>query len=122
MVWSDQLGAKPKHIADAAKLIPDPRAHHFWDGDEVIGRAFQTLDWNGRKVRHDGAAWDVWLLFDRDARWSSAPPQPAWWEHQLRDLPEERMLDAARFAARARALRAPPRKPVVGERSGGGAT
>ena len=105
MVWSDQLGAKPKHIADAATLIPDARAKHFWDGDEIIGRAYQTLDFDGRKVRHEAASWDVWLLFGRDAQWTSAAPQPAWWEHQLRDLPAERMLDPDRFAAKARALR-----------------
>ncbi len=48
---------------------------------------------------------DVWMLFDRAARWDGAgPPTPAWWEHQLGGLAPERHLDPERFAVRAAGL------------------
>ena len=110
VVWSDQVGAQARHIPEAAELIPDPRARHYWDGDRAIGRAFQTLTADGGAVRLSIEAWDVWLLFDRDARWTdSGPPQPAWWEHQLRELWDSqpgRRLTGERFAAKAAELRA----------------
>ena len=105
VVWSDQLGAEPRHLPDAAALMPDPRARHYWDGREVVGGAYRTLELEGKTVNVGQPAWDTWLLFDRKATWTdSGPPKPAWWEHQLRGLPPERRLDPERFAAKARSL------------------
>ena len=99
VVWSPQLGAEEKHVAGATSLIPDVRARHYWDGAELIGKAYQ------RYLKLEQPAWDVWMLFDRDAIWrGEAPPVPAWWEHQLRSGPPERHLNAARFASHAEAL------------------
>lgn len=86
--------------------MPDRRARHYWDPDRVVGRAYQErLTAGDRVFRLESAAWDVWLLFDRDARWEAAPPPPAWWEHQLGGrLPDERRLNPQRFADRANAL------------------
>ncbi len=88
--------------------MPDPRARHYWDGDRLVGRAYQrSLSADGQTFELDVPAWDVWLLFDRDARWEdSGPPQPVWWEHQLAGggLPAERRLDSERFAAKAAEL------------------
>ena len=51
------------------------------------------------------AAWDVWMLFDRDVRWEGdLPPRPAWWEHQLNGMPPELLLDSERFAKKAREI------------------
>ncbi|HEX9669571.1 MAG TPA: hypothetical protein VGC93_08815 [Thermoanaerobaculia bacterium] len=114
VVWSDQLFAGARHVPEAAELMPDRRARHYWDGDRVLGRAYQDrLEAGGRRFELDREAWDVWLLFDRDARWGEGgPPQPSWWEHQLRGpLPPERRLDPERFAARAAQLLARPRPP-----------
>jgi hypothetical protein len=105
VVWSDQLGAEPRHVPDAAELIPDPRARHYWDGREVAGRAFQTLDYEGKPITLGAPAWDVWMLFDRNAEWVGvSAPKPVWWEHQVHTAPKERFLDPTRFAEKARAL------------------
>jgi hypothetical protein len=99
LVWSPQSGAGAQHVPDATRLIRDPRVQHFWDPNTVVGAAFAPA------VGREAAAWDVWLLFERATRWTSdGPPVPAWWEHQLGDLPDERRLDARRFASRAMAL------------------
>lgn len=106
VVWSSQLGAKERNVADATRLIADHRARHYWDPARLVGQAvtrrLQLMF--GRAVTGEPAAWDVWLLFDRRARWDSLPPVPAWWEHQTNMLPPERHLDPKRFAAKARAL------------------
>jgi hypothetical protein len=98
VVWSPQLGAGEKHVASATSLIPGVRIKHYWDGEMLVGRAYQPL------LALRQPAWDVWLLFDRDAVWRSDTPPPAWWEHQLQEAPPERHLDPVRFAARAAAL------------------
>ena len=106
VVWSSQLGAEERHVPAAAALIPDSRAAHFWDAGQLVGKAFQPI------VGTPVPSWDVWMVFDRQARWNGEiPPRPAWWEHQLHDMPPERHLDPERFARKARALEAsnPPR-------------
>ncbi len=99
VVWSPQLGAQEKHVASAMALVPDARARHYWDGEELVGKAFQPL------LSLPAAAWDTWMLFDRNATWrSSTPPTPAWWEHQLSAGPPALHLDPDRFASHAEAL------------------
>jgi len=99
VVWSPQLGAQEKHVAGATSLVPDARTKHYWDGDELVGKAYQPL------LGLTQPAWDTWMLFDRDAVWrGETPPTPAWWEHQLRRAPPERHLDPVRFASHASAL------------------
>ncbi len=101
LVWSSQLGARERHVAEAAKLLGDTRVRHFWDGQELVGKAFQ------RVLRTGGPAWDVWMLFDRQASWEGGTPVPAWWEHQLPGMPEDRVLDGDRLSAKASALLQP---------------
>jgi hypothetical protein len=98
--------------------MPDSRARHYWDGREAMGRLYETLELDGKALSIGVPAWDVWMLFDRDTEWKTTPPKPAWWEHQLHGLPEERHLDPERFAAKAKALaaRAKPKRPSAGPR------
>jgi len=92
--------------------MPDARARHYWDGGKVVGAAYRTLQLGSRTLDLGAEAWDVWLLFDKKARWTaSGPPAPAWWEHQLQGMPDERRLDPERFAAKAAELRARAQKP-----------
>lgn len=99
VVWSPQLGAEEKHVASASGLMRGPRVHHFWDQNELAGQAYQSM------LKLSAAAWDTWMVFDRNAMWrDGAPPTPAWWEHQLSAGPPELHLNPARFAAHAEAL------------------
>lgn len=109
VVWSPQLGSEAKHVAEAAELIPDPRARHYWDGSMAIGSQYQELTHpDGTEMNLSGPAWDVWLLFEPDAVWESdKAPDPLWWTHQLRGLPEDIRLDPERFAAKATAITMP---------------
>ena len=99
VVWSPQLGAAERHVSSATSLVADPRARHYWDGQMLVGSAYQPVLGTG------APAWDVWLLFDKDAMWrGDSLPRPAWWEHQLRSGPSELMLDPDRWASHAIAL------------------
>ena len=96
VVWSSQVGGKERNVPKAATLVPDRRALQYWDEGQWVGKAFQPI------LRTPEAAWDVWMLFDRGARWEGKnPPRPSWWEHQLYRMPEELLLDPARFARKA---------------------
>ena len=98
MVWSDQRGARERNVTGAATLMADPRVKHFWDGQEVVGTAFQPV------LDAPVPAWDVWMLFGRDAVWTDPAPAPSWWETQLGGLSQDRQLDGARFARKASQL------------------
>ncbi|MGH7588551.1 MAG: hypothetical protein ACRELU_08160 [Gemmatimonadota bacterium] len=99
MIWSPQLDADQSYVPGAARLMSDSRATHYWDPQMLVGNAFRGI------VHADQPLWDFWMLFDRTARWKdAAPPAPAWWEHQLRGLPEERHLEPDRFGRMAARL------------------
>lgn len=88
-MWVPQLGAQEKHVADASRLIADPRTVHYWDGRELLGKAYQQI------LKTPGSAWDVYLLFPRGTRWTSqTPPAPAYWMHQLSKVSQAPRLDA----------------------------
>ena len=106
VVWSDELGARETNVSSAAQLVADRRARHYWDGAEVVGRAFDPV--LGLPI----PAWDTWMLFDGSAMWhGDRPPAPAWWEHQLSAGPPERHLDPERFAAHAESIEAQGGRP-----------
>jgi len=99
VVWSSQVGGRERHVDKATQRVPDPRARHYWDGDQMVGKAFQPI------LGTPEPAWDVWMLFAPGARWEGeTPPLPTWWEHQLYGMPDERLLDSDRFAAKAREI------------------
>jgi hypothetical protein len=100
VVWSSQVRGKEENVAKASQRVSDRRALHYWDGGQRVGKAFQPL------LQTPEAAWDVWLLFEPGVRWEGeAPPRPTWWEHQLYGMPSEGLLDAGRFARKAREIR-----------------
>ena len=94
-MWQPKRGGQEKNVPEATATFSDPRAHHFWDGAGWTLRHFkEVLD-----IRVD--AWDLYLLYGRDARWGGAePPQPAFWMHQLRGVDNGPLLDADAFSQR----------------------
>jgi hypothetical protein len=78
MVWVPKLRGLERDVPSATIQIPEPRALHFWDAPSVLVRGYrETLS-----LSED--AWDVFLLYGREARWEGErPPEPAYWAHQL---------------------------------------
>jgi hypothetical protein len=101
VVWepillTDRAAAAPP----ATVLIPDRRASHFWAPDLELARAFR-----GPLGLEREAAWDVYLLYDRQSGWlAGTVPTPVDYQHQLYSLPNGKFLDEASLVARIRDL------------------
>lgn len=82
-------------VPTALKRMPDERVKHYWDGKGVLPETFKGV------LQIDQTAWDVYLIYPRDAEWRDRPPAPAYWMHQL-DLDPERRLNGDTLAAETR--------------------
>lgn len=93
-MWVPSLPAdKEDRVPAATAKIQDERASHYWDAQGESKEAYQ------RVMRMDEPAWDVYYVYGRDVEWKSdLPPIPAYYMHQLRTLPPERMLDGDKLA------------------------
>ena len=120
LVWLPILPADDRAQAEAAAEMEwDPRVRHFWIADPSIPELFQEPVGLAEEK-----AWNVYLLYDRDARWAERAPRPRSLMHQGRKLPADRQLDGRKLADEVRALLAPraaagdsPRRP--GAEAGG---
>lgn len=96
VVWlpilrKDNEGRVPK----ATTFVPDKRATNYWDGDKKLSRDFaETLDF----IEKSKPAWDIYLVYGKDAKWEANAPKPNYWMHQLEDLPKDNQLDATKLA------------------------
>ncbi len=92
VVWVPMLGATEEYVPEATRMLDDPRALHFWDGEGFFTEAFE------RVLELAGPAWDLYLLYPPGERWQAElPPRPEQWMRQ-HGAPEDLPLDAARIA------------------------
>lgn len=78
VVWIPAIsGDDYEEAMRSTSLVPDLRARHYWDGSQALGEALSPV--LGLRAR---MAWDVYLLYDGDARWDDKPPTPRHWLHQ----------------------------------------
>ena len=77
-------------------VVPDSRARHFWDAEGHLPRLFHSV----LQLPEDWPAWDVYLVYAAGAMWEQAPPAPAFWHHQLGELPNAPFLNGERFRER----------------------
>ena len=76
MLRTDDRDAAVERLKD----WDDDRFMFYWDGDREIAQAFgKTLE---MPARHP-VAWDIYFLFDREAKWKDGAPMPDYWMHQL---------------------------------------
>src|SRR5262245_52652369 len=89
VIWAPVLRGDDLAAAqEAAKGVPDARALQYWDADAALAKELADvlgIAERGAKRPGRGLAWDVYLLYERTTRWSTAP-KPAFWMHQLYDL------------------------------------
>ena len=81
VLWTPRYpGDNRAKALESMKLVGDKRATQYWDGGRWLGRQYgKTLKLPGNR----SFAWDVYLVFDADARWRESPPAPLEWMHQL---------------------------------------
>lgn len=110
VVWVPILPSDDEAAArQAAARFAEPRLRSYWDPDRALGNALgRVLALPPGRLdegRAQGIAWDVYLLYERGARWSEPAPAPTFWMHQLDQVtpvvaPE---LDGAALRARVEA-------------------
>ena len=98
-----ELGATEADVPVATRLVPDSRATHYWDATGGLMRGF------GGVLELSEDAWDVFLIYGPEARWTEAdPPKPRFWMHQLGSRDEPRAaapyLDPEVFADSANSM------------------
>ena len=87
-------GDREESVPAAITRPPDSRVSYFWDGSGEMAQAYSRV----LRLPEDRPAWDVYLLFGREAEWKSEPPFPDYWMHQLGGLSPERRLNGRQFA------------------------
>jgi hypothetical protein len=107
MVWVPKLRGLERDVPSATIQFPELRAQHYWDRSSVLVNGYRAT----LKLPED--AWDVFLLYDRNAKWEGVqPPEPVYWAHQLGKKEKPRVdgpwLDGAVFLEKLRSLRALP--------------
>ena len=100
MLWIDSKASVPQ----ATRRFDDSRVSQYWDQKADLTRAYSSI------LKIDVPAWDVYLLFGRDAEWKEQPPAPAFWMDQL-GLENGRQFDADGLAAQIRASLDSNQKP-----------
>jgi hypothetical protein len=81
-------------VPAALKSLPDSRVMFYWDAKGELTQGYSRVLQLGDKR----PAWDVYLLFDRNAEWKGEPPVPNYWMHQLRGVSPERRLNGDTLA------------------------
>jgi copper chaperone len=97
LVWLPmEAGDDPPAARRQAATFQDPRLTEGWDPDREMGDLF------ARTLALRGAAWDVYLVYDRGVRWEGdEPPAPSFWMHQLEEAvgaDQKLSLDLNRFS------------------------
>ncbi|MBK9214709.1 MAG: hypothetical protein IPM59_03795 [Chloracidobacterium sp.] len=77
-------------VGRATKNLSESRVAHYWDGGNVLPTGYAPV------LGIDGDAWDVYLLYDKDAEWNDTPPKPVYWQEQL-GISDETKLDRAKL-------------------------
>jgi hypothetical protein len=95
IVWLKVLDTDNEDAVVAAmKRVPDPRAHHYWDPQRVLNAQLLDAIMFDVNVR----LYDVFLLYDAEARWEKRLPRPGYWMHEFQGAPGPHW-DVSTFAA-----------------------
>ena len=69
-VWLNQRITDERDEIDESTLA-DPRVTQYWDGEGITGTFFAETDLGG--LGYSGFVYDVYYVFDGDARWDDVP-------------------------------------------------
>src|SRR5437868_3664991 len=72
-------GDEESSVPSAMKRLTDSRVSFFWDAQGETAQSYARV----LKLPAGQPAWDVYLLFNRDAEWKNDLPAPDYWMHQL---------------------------------------
>ena len=93
VVWGPMLNKETEEDArQATATVADPKAIHFWTDDDRVGELFQqALGFTDEEEQ----GWDTFTVFRPGVEWQAGPPpEPDYYMHFDKPLPEEREIDA----------------------------
>lgn len=96
VVWLPMLSGDSRPLAERmSRKATDARViYQAWDEARIAGKAYRD------EMDMEGVAWDVYYLYGPSATSvGSGPARPAYWEHQLSELPRDRYLSYDTFKA-----------------------
>lgn len=100
VVWLPIFGGDFR--GEAQKLsngFPDKRVSYFIDADSRAGELWERVLKTGEDI-----AWDVYLLYGPNAKWTDQPSMPDFWMHQLGGLTKAQWLNQVTFTGKLRGM------------------
>ncbi len=73
VVWTPMLAPDFEFtVKRATTRVPDVRASHYWDRDGQLSKDYARV----LQLAQGAKAWDLYLVYSRDAEWKETPPTP----------------------------------------------
>ena len=88
-------GDDESSVLSAIKRLRDSRVIFFWDAKGELSQSYSPV----LKLKAGQPAWDVYMVFDREAEWKAEPPAPNYWMHQLGGIAPDLRLNGDKLAA-----------------------
>jgi hypothetical protein len=97
VIWLPMVEGDSRDVAvEAAGLISDPRASHFWDPRREMAAALGKAV-GPRDAKEPRPVWDFYAVFGPSANWNRSIPIPDDWMHQLDGFDPKRRLDGEKL-------------------------
>lgn len=79
LIWIPMLADDTETaIEQAASEFADEEVSQFADPNRIAGKSLAEA-----LGAADGIAWDIYMFYESVAQWTSSPPEPTDWVHQL---------------------------------------
>ena len=93
LIWQPILANDDRVTAERrANEFSHEQFTHYWDDNASTGNLWKDV------LRLNSTAWDVYLLYNGYAEWTTDPPRPDYW------VPELHHATRARFQVRTKQL------------------
>jgi len=80
VVWTPMLAPDFEFtVKRATTRVPDARATHYWDRNGQLSKDYAGV----MQLSSGMKAWDVYLVYGRDAEWKDAPPSPLYFMDKI---------------------------------------
>ena len=100
IVWLPIFGGDFKgEQRKLSQRFRDKRVSYFSDSESLSGKLWERVLKTGRPI-----AWDVYLLYQPDAKWKEEPPEPDYWMHQLGGVTKAPRFDEETFRAKLKEM------------------
>ncbi len=99
IVWMPILETDARKAAlERSTEFSDSRVSYYWDANRITGPLWQEV------MKIPAFAWDIYLLYGKEAHWSVKPTVPIFWMHQLRGALDGPLLNVPELTEKTKNL------------------